>query len=198
MVFAFFRKGGLHGRSGEGFRIRVVACEVGCPKFCVSQARVFVVLGVYLGTCVVPPRSMSSVLDTLTPVFELYVRLRERRQWDNDLELRPESLKVPGMGLQVVGPFVRDCETESGLLVVVLPAEVCPGVGTVVVVVGERRLTGCGLTHVVCPVVGTVVSGFCPWWRALWWHWFGCGFRGGVEVEVLWCELSLLVFYPSS
>ncbi|MQL71535.1 hypothetical protein Taro_003877 [Colocasia esculenta] len=23
-------------------------------------------------------------LDTLTPEFELYVRLRERRQWDND------------------------------------------------------------------------------------------------------------------
>ncbi|MQM03630.1 hypothetical protein Taro_036412 [Colocasia esculenta] len=26
---------------------------------------------------------MSSDLDTLTPVFELYVRLRERRQWDS-------------------------------------------------------------------------------------------------------------------
>ncbi|MQL83588.1 hypothetical protein Taro_016087, partial [Colocasia esculenta] len=29
-------------------------------------------------------RSMSSDLDTLTHVFELYVRLRERRQWDSD------------------------------------------------------------------------------------------------------------------
>ncbi|MQL94247.1 hypothetical protein Taro_026903 [Colocasia esculenta] len=87
------------------------------PRFCVSQELVFVVLGVCLGTCVVPSRSMSYVLDTLTPVFELYVRLRERRQ-----------------------------------------RAVCPGVGTVVVVVCERRLTGCGLTHVVCPVVGTVVS----------------------------------------
>ncbi|MQM14899.1 hypothetical protein Taro_047834, partial [Colocasia esculenta] len=28
--------------------------------------------------------SVSSDLDTLTPVFELYVWLRERRQWDND------------------------------------------------------------------------------------------------------------------
>ncbi|MQM14753.1 hypothetical protein Taro_047686 [Colocasia esculenta] len=27
---------------------------------------------------------MSSVLDTLTPLFELYVRLRERQQWDSD------------------------------------------------------------------------------------------------------------------
>ncbi|MQL70985.1 hypothetical protein Taro_003307 [Colocasia esculenta] len=53
---------------------------VGYPRFCVSQARVFVVLGVCPGTCVVPSRSVSSVLDTLTPVFELYVRLRERRQ----------------------------------------------------------------------------------------------------------------------
>ncbi|MQM08845.1 hypothetical protein Taro_041705 [Colocasia esculenta] len=50
------------------------------PRFCVSQARVFVVLGVCPGTCVVPSRSVSSVLDTLTPVFEVYVRLRERRQ----------------------------------------------------------------------------------------------------------------------
>ncbi|MQL75099.1 hypothetical protein Taro_007477, partial [Colocasia esculenta] len=29
-------------------------------------------------------KSVSSDLDTLTPVFELYVRLRERRQWDSD------------------------------------------------------------------------------------------------------------------
>ncbi|MQL87542.1 hypothetical protein Taro_020085 [Colocasia esculenta] len=60
------------------------ASLVGYPRFFVSQARVFVVLGVYLGTCVVPSRSVSSVLDTLTPVFELYVRMRERRQWDSD------------------------------------------------------------------------------------------------------------------
>ncbi|MQM12421.1 hypothetical protein Taro_045338, partial [Colocasia esculenta] len=66
---------------------------------------------------------------------------------------------------------------------------VCPGVGTVVVVVGERRLTGCGLTLVVCPVVGTVVSRFCPWWSALWWHWFGYGFRGGVVVELCSVEV---------
>ncbi|MQL76744.1 hypothetical protein Taro_009148 [Colocasia esculenta] len=58
---------------------------VGYPRFCVSQARVFVVLGVCPGTCVVLSRSVSSVLDTVTPVFELYVRLRERRQWDSNL-----------------------------------------------------------------------------------------------------------------
>ncbi|MQL90825.1 hypothetical protein Taro_023425, partial [Colocasia esculenta] len=50
------------------------------PRFCVSQARVFVVLGVCSGTCVVPSRSVSPILDTLTLVFELYVRLRKRRQ----------------------------------------------------------------------------------------------------------------------
>ncbi|MQM07155.1 hypothetical protein Taro_039992 [Colocasia esculenta] len=56
------------------------ASLVGYHRFFMSQARVFVVLGVCPGTCVVPSRSVSSILDTLTPVFELYVRLRERRQ----------------------------------------------------------------------------------------------------------------------
>ncbi|MQM18146.1 hypothetical protein Taro_051133 [Colocasia esculenta] len=37
-------------------------------------------------------------------------------------------------------------------------SEVCPGVSTGVVMVGKRRLTSCGLTLVVCPVVGTVES----------------------------------------
>ncbi|MQL88445.1 hypothetical protein Taro_021007 [Colocasia esculenta] len=50
---------------------------VGCPRFSVSQA---VSSGLRPGTCVVPLRSVSSILDTLTPLFELYVRLRERRQ----------------------------------------------------------------------------------------------------------------------
>ncbi|MQL96969.1 hypothetical protein Taro_029648 [Colocasia esculenta] len=85
------------------------ASLVGYPRFFVSQARVSVVLGVCPGTCVVPSRSVLSVLDTLTSVFELYVRLRERRQWDNDfpeliftrLVLRPETLEVPGMDLQL-------------------------------------------------------------------------------------------------
>ncbi|MQM01776.1 hypothetical protein Taro_034530 [Colocasia esculenta] len=140
-----------------------------------SQARVFVVLRVCPGTCVVSSRSVSSVLDTLTHVFELYDRLRERRQRTTTCvelvlrlvtcsalvvggtdtsrrtgpqlvllpvphfrELRPESLKVPGMDLQCV----------------------CPGVGTVVVVVSERRLTGCGLPRVVCPSLAHVLR-FC-------------------------------------
>ncbi|MQL73140.1 hypothetical protein Taro_005490 [Colocasia esculenta] len=58
-----------------------VVCTVGCPRFSVSLA---VSSGLCPGTCVVPSRSVSSDLDTLTPVFELYVRLRERRQWDSD------------------------------------------------------------------------------------------------------------------
>ncbi|MQM17166.1 hypothetical protein Taro_050139 [Colocasia esculenta] len=56
------------------------ASLVGYPRFCVSQARVFVVLGVCPGACMVPSRSVSSVLDTLTHMFELYVQLSERRQ----------------------------------------------------------------------------------------------------------------------
>ncbi|MQM18668.1 hypothetical protein Taro_051664 [Colocasia esculenta] len=59
----------------------VVTSPVGCPRFFVSQA---VSSGLCLSTCVVLSRSVSSDLDTLTPVFELYVRLRERRQWDSD------------------------------------------------------------------------------------------------------------------
>ncbi|MQM19528.1 hypothetical protein Taro_052532 [Colocasia esculenta] len=53
----------------------VVTSLVGCPRFSVSQA---VSSGLCPGTCAVPSRSVSSVLDTLTPLFELYVRLRER------------------------------------------------------------------------------------------------------------------------
>ncbi|MQL76314.1 hypothetical protein Taro_008706 [Colocasia esculenta] len=49
-----------------------VLCEPGCSS------------GLCPGTCAVPSRSVSSDLDTLTPKFELYVRLRERRQWDSD------------------------------------------------------------------------------------------------------------------
>ncbi|MQM08419.1 hypothetical protein Taro_041274 [Colocasia esculenta] len=59
----------------------VVTSPVGCSRFFVSQA---ISSGFSPGTCVVPSRSVSSDLDTLTPVFELYVRLRERRQWDSD------------------------------------------------------------------------------------------------------------------
>ncbi|MQL99908.1 hypothetical protein Taro_032639 [Colocasia esculenta] len=107
-------------------------------------------------------------------MFELYVRLRERRQRaatcvelvfrlvacsalvvggtdtsrhtgpqlilfpvPHFRELRPESLKVPGMGLQ--------CASLQVFL-----SEVCPAVGTVLVVVGERRLTGCGIVMELC------------------------------------------------
>ncbi|MQL83565.1 hypothetical protein Taro_016072 [Colocasia esculenta] len=58
----------------------VVTSPVGCPRFSVSQA---VSSGLCPGTCVVLSRSVSSDLDTLTPLLELYVRQRERRQWDS-------------------------------------------------------------------------------------------------------------------
>ncbi|MQM22762.1 hypothetical protein Taro_055820, partial [Colocasia esculenta] len=288
-------------------------------RFYVSQARVFVVLGVCPGTCVVPSRSMSSVLDTLTPMFELYIRLRERRQRAVTCvcgcAVTCSALVVEGVVLvglhsslacacgATVGPFVHDCETErfchggvpcaatvmfvvsmvvpcggvevelcsmevvlsdlplaimypgkgsfllycdfgprqwvacetwslgSGLSVrleikvacwlvstllwlvlverqldlssvtarlrvVALPVEVCPGVGTVVVVVSERRLTGCGLLREVfsllayvlrfchggVPCAGTVVfvvSVVVP--------------RGGVEVEL--CSVEVVFFW---
>ncbi|MQL97617.1 hypothetical protein Taro_030315 [Colocasia esculenta] len=44
----------------------VVTSPVGCPRFFVSQA---VSSGLCPGTCVVPSRSVSSDLDTLTPKF---------------------------------------------------------------------------------------------------------------------------------
>ncbi|MQL77916.1 hypothetical protein Taro_010333 [Colocasia esculenta] len=144
--------GGLHL---HGCRVSLAgrsAGVVGYPKFFVSQARVFVVLVVlsrYLcGTvevCVV-------FLDTLTPVFELYVRLRERRQWDSHF---PEFVLLSLGALARdprVRPFVRDCEVERLFLCCVVRVgywpdqpvdlcdswsrfdsfEVCPGVGTVV------------------------------------------------------------------
>ncbi|MQL96140.1 hypothetical protein Taro_028812 [Colocasia esculenta] len=88
---------------------------------------------------------MSSVLDTLTPVFELYARLRERRQVPKGARHEPAAVWSVGVVLvglhcslacacgAAVGPFVRDCETER--LVDVLPVVVCPGSGTVLVVV---------------------------------------------------------------
>ncbi|MQL67781.1 hypothetical protein Taro_000056 [Colocasia esculenta] len=85
------------------------------------------------GTCVVPSRSMSSDLDTLTPVFELYLRLRERRfalvvggtdsssrHWSpaspfpvpHSSEPGPRSLEVPGMGLRPCGPQVVERQLD--------------------------------------------------------------------------------------
>ncbi|MQL99413.1 hypothetical protein Taro_032137 [Colocasia esculenta] len=91
----------------------MVTSPVGCPRFSVSQA---VSSGLCPGTCVVPSRSVSSDLDTLSLVFELYVRLRERRQWDSDtclgvrtpvVDTGPQlvlfqclTLEGPGQGLQ--------------------------------------------------------------------------------------------------
>ncbi|MQL72537.1 hypothetical protein Taro_004870 [Colocasia esculenta] len=59
----------------------VVSSPVGSPRFCVSQARecsgLVSVLVYHRGLCRLPGHRHSCV--------ELYVRLRERRQWDNDL-----------------------------------------------------------------------------------------------------------------
>ncbi|MQL88513.1 hypothetical protein Taro_021075 [Colocasia esculenta] len=57
---------------------------VGYPRFFVSQERVFVVLGVLSRYLCCTVEVCVVFLDTLTPEFELYVRLRERRQWGSD------------------------------------------------------------------------------------------------------------------
>ncbi|MQL75668.1 hypothetical protein Taro_008049, partial [Colocasia esculenta] len=75
------------------------ASLVGYPRFFVSQARVFVVLGVLSRYWCCTVEVCVVFLDTLTPEFELYVRLRERRQW-------------AATSQTAVGPFVRDCEAE--------------------------------------------------------------------------------------
>ncbi|MQL84870.1 hypothetical protein Taro_017377 [Colocasia esculenta] len=67
------------------------ASLVGYPRFFVSQARVFVVLGVLSRYWCCTVEVCVVFLDTLTPEFELYVRLRERRQWGSDF---PEFVLV--------------------------------------------------------------------------------------------------------
>ncbi|MQM18508.1 hypothetical protein Taro_051502, partial [Colocasia esculenta] len=73
-------------------------------------------------------------LDTLTPMFELYIRRRERRQWAATrvcgCAVACSALMVGGVVLvglyyslallrgcgAAVGPLVRDCETEMWFL----------------------------------------------------------------------------------
>ncbi|MQM07392.1 hypothetical protein Taro_040233 [Colocasia esculenta] len=141
-------------------------------------AWIVLVLGAFLGTCVVPSRSMSSVLNTLTPMLELYVRLRERRQRATTLphfrKLRPESLKVQGMGLQLCGLQVW-CWLVSTILWLVLV---------------ERQLDLLSLTarlRVVCSGGGTIV------FVVLWWYLVEVG--GVVELcsEEVVCQSCYLV-----
>ncbi|MQL98628.1 hypothetical protein Taro_031343 [Colocasia esculenta] len=60
----------------------------------------------------------------------------------------------PTHALPLVVAYVCDSLVEA------LPVEVCPSVGTVVVVVSEWRFTGCGLLRVVCPLLAHVLR-FC-------------------------------------
>ncbi|MQL90196.1 hypothetical protein Taro_022786 [Colocasia esculenta] len=90
----------------------MVTSPVGCPRFFVSQA---VSSGLCPGTCVVPSRSVSSDLDTLTPVFEFALVVggtdTSSRHWSpaspspvpHSSEPRPGSLEVLGMGLRPCG-----------------------------------------------------------------------------------------------
>ncbi|MQL77703.1 hypothetical protein Taro_010113 [Colocasia esculenta] len=80
------------------------ASLVGYPRFFVSQARVFVVLGVLSRYLCCTVEVCVVFLDTLTPEFELYVRLRERRQWDSDF---PEFVLVSLLDLSSVTARLR-------------------------------------------------------------------------------------------
>ncbi|MQL81410.1 hypothetical protein Taro_013860 [Colocasia esculenta] len=111
--------------------------------------------------------SVSSILDTLTPVLELYIRLRERRQ--------RVATCVVLVGLHcslacacgaVVGPFIRDCEIES--CVKVLPVVACFVVALVwlwflwwyLVVVGVEVEVVCPSYYLVCGFRHIVVWGY--------------------------------------
>ncbi|MQL77179.1 hypothetical protein Taro_009576 [Colocasia esculenta] len=65
---------------------------------------------------------------------------------------------------------VLDLTSVTPVLVVVLPVEVCHGVGTVFIVVSERRLTGCGL--IGCGVPSCWHSSVCVLWCVCvpWWY----------------------------
>ncbi|MQM06367.1 hypothetical protein Taro_039189 [Colocasia esculenta] len=88
-------------------------------------------------------------LDTLIPVFELYVRLRERRQWDNDFsEFVLLSLGAPARdsGGARHGPAAVCLQSRFDSF------EVCPGVGTVVTAI--------------------VVCGVPEWWHSFGYGWY--------------------------
>ncbi|MQL70718.1 hypothetical protein Taro_003036 [Colocasia esculenta] len=118
-----------------GFGVNREIAEVGCPRFFVSQA---VSSGICPGTCVVPSTSVSSDLDTLTLVFELHVRLRERRQWDSDTCVRARRTShdrrpAQGRAVAVQGQYLsrcsfsyvvlQQCSLASCLLSSVVPRE---------------------------------------------------------------------------
>ncbi|MQL96682.1 hypothetical protein Taro_029360 [Colocasia esculenta] len=75
------------------------ASLVGYPRFFVSQTRVLAVLGVLSQYLCCTVEVCVVFLDTLTPEFELYVRLRERRQWDSDFPEFFVSFVTRGRGL---------------------------------------------------------------------------------------------------
>ncbi|MQL73391.1 hypothetical protein Taro_005745 [Colocasia esculenta] len=103
-----------------GFGVNQEIAGVGYPRFFVSQARVFVVLGVLSRYWCCTVEVCVIFLNTLTPEFELYVRLRERRQWGSDFpEFVLVSLSAPAKDYRV-GPFVRDCEAERLFLCCVI------------------------------------------------------------------------------
>ncbi|MQM09817.1 hypothetical protein Taro_042692 [Colocasia esculenta] len=106
--------------------------EVGSPRFCVSQAR----------ECARGLSRCSGTVEVLssswTPSLSgrVVVRLRERRQWDSDL-LWWFGWSPQFFGFTYVVELQLDFTSVTARLrVVVLLADVCHGVGTVVVEVG--------------------------------------------------------------
>ncbi|MQL95661.1 hypothetical protein Taro_028325 [Colocasia esculenta] len=129
-------------------------------------------------------------LDTLTIEFELYVWLRERRQWDSDfpefvfsrLVLRLETLEVPGMDLQL-------CVYRCGV-------GWSPQLFDFFLVERQLDLSSSRIdSFEVCHGVGTVVTAVVVCGVPEWWHSFGYGWY---LYPVVWCDLPLNVLYPSS
>ncbi|MQL98689.1 hypothetical protein Taro_031403 [Colocasia esculenta] len=133
--------------------------QLGAPGSEVSQARECARgLSQYSGTVEVLSSSWTPSL-----LGRVVVQLRERWQWDSDL-LWWFGWSPQFFGFTcVVERQLDPTSVTARLRVVVLCVEVCHGVGTVVIVVSERRLTAFGL--IGCGVPSWWHSCVCvPWW----------------------------------
>ncbi|MQL85072.1 hypothetical protein Taro_017588 [Colocasia esculenta] len=107
----------------------VVTSPVGCPKFSMSQA---VSSGLCPSTYVVPSRSVSSDLDTLTPVFEFRqtkFEMADRRYWGgggDDLEESTQRM------IERIWESLTDIQRRMDQQVPVPPVAMPPGDGETV------------------------------------------------------------------
>ncbi|MQL88044.1 hypothetical protein Taro_020600, partial [Colocasia esculenta] len=133
--------------------------------------------------------------DTLTPVFELYIRLRERRQRAVPCVCRYVVLIGLHYSLAcacgaAVGPFIRDCETEmyGGTVVFVVLWWYLMEVG--VVLIGLHCSLACACGVAVGPFIRdceTEMYGGTVVFVVLWWYLM----EVGGEVELCSVEVML-------